>query len=292
MQKPLILPSKRHSLAIFFILTFAVSWPLWILSALAVQGQLPFSFPATLGSLLGAWAPGLVAILLTLWLDGRRATRLLLSRLLVWRVGLVWYLFALLWPALLSMLSSGISQLLGATPPDFSNPPVATQYPLPPEAMQVGFLALLPLIFIIQLFGSSLGEEIGWRGFALPRLQAHRTALLSSLILGLIWGVWHLPRLWVPGAAFDFAGFAWFLVGIALTSVLYTWIFNNTRGSLLLVVLFHTAQAVTNLFLASSAFPWVEPALTLLLVIWIVYRYDPIHLTRLPTAVSRDTLTG
>jgi membrane protease YdiL (CAAX protease family) len=291
MQKPLILPSKRHSLAIFFVLTFAISWPLWILSALSLQGQLPFSFPATLGGLLGAWAPGLVGIFVTLWLDGRRATRLLLSRLLVWRVGLGWYLFALLWPALLSLLSSGISTLLGAAPPDFSNPPVVSQYPLPPEAMQAGFLALLPMIFIIQFFGSSLGEEIGWRGFALPRLQSHRTAFLSSLILGLIWGLWHLPRQWVPGAAFDLAGFAWFLIGITLTSVLYTWIFNNTRGSLLVVVLFHTAQAVSNLFLASSAFPWVSPALTLLLVLWIAYRYDPLHLTRLPTAVSRDTLT-
>lgn len=290
MQKPLILPSKRHELLIFFILTFALSWPVWILSALAAQGRLSFPFPATLGGLIGAWAPGLVGILVTLWLDGRRATRLLLSRLGVWQVGLSWYIFALTWPVVLSLLSSAIAMLLGNPAPDFNHPPVTSQYPLPAGAMQAGFLVLLPMIFIIQFLGSSLGEEIGWRGFALPRLQAHRSALTSSLILGLIWGLWHLPRQWVPGAGFDFAAFAWFLLGISLTSVLYTWIFNNTRGSLLVVVLFHTAQAITNLFLASSAYPWIAPALTLLLVVWICFRYDPRHLTRLPTAVSRDTL--
>lgn len=292
MQKPLILPSKRHELAIYFLLTFAISWSLWILSALAAQGRLAFEFPVTLAGLLGAWAPGLVGIGVTLWLEGRRATRLLLSRLGVWRVGLRWYLFALLWPVLLSLLSSAVTVLLGGASPDFSNPPVKTEYPLPPGAVQAGFLALLPMIFVIQFFGSSLGEEIGWRGFALPRMQAHRSALLTSLLLGLIWGVWHLPRQWVPGAAFDIAGFAWFLVGISLTAVLYTWIFNNTRGSLLPVVLFHTSQAVAALFLASSAYPWVSPSITALLVIWIVSRYPAVHLTRLPTAVSRDSLTG
>jgi membrane protease YdiL (CAAX protease family) len=292
MDYPLQIPPKRNALRLFFSLVFILSWPLWMLSALARAGMLAFPFPATLGDLIGAWVPSLLGIFITLAVDKRRAVRLLLRRMLVWRVGLEWYIFALFWPALLSLLGSGITLLLGGALPDFSNPPFNTAYPLPPEARQVSFLFVLPLVFIITIFSSPLGEEFGWRGFALPRLQSRRSALLSSLILGLIWGAWHLPRQWTPGTYYDFTGFAWFLIGITLTSILYTWIFNNTRGSLLIVVLFHTAQVVTNLFLASSAYPWVSPALTLLLVVWIVFRNDAIHLTRLPTSVSRDTLTG
>lgn len=292
MSYHLQIPAKRNALRIFFSLVFILSWPLWILSALARAGLLAFSFPATFGDLIGAWAPSLVGIFITLAMDKRRGLNLLLRRLLVWRVGGRWYLFVLLWPAILSLLSSAISMLLGGTLPDFSNPPFKTIYPLPPEAMQIGFLAFLPLVFIITFFSSPLGEEFGWRGFALPRLQGRRSAVLSSLILGLIWGLWHIPRQWTPGVPFDYAGFIWFLIGISLTSILYTWIFNNTQGSLLPVVLFHNAKAVTTLFLASNAFPWVDPILTALLVIWIIYRNGAAHLTRLPTAVARDILNS
>jgi membrane protease YdiL (CAAX protease family) len=169
--------------------------------------------------------------------------------------------------------------LFGSPGPDFANPPVVYEYPVPPEALSAGFLPLLPMVFMTQVFGSSMGEELGWRGFALPRLQARQSALVASGVLGVVWGIWHLPRVWTPGAALDTAGFGWLVVRIVLDAVLYTWIFNNTKGSLLLVLLLHTTQPVTNLFLAKVSNPLVESALTALVVILVVTRSGGAHLS-------------
>lgn len=273
MSLPLSLPSRRYAIVLFFGLTFALTWGLWIPSALAAQGRLAFPIPATLAGLLGAWAPGLVALVLTLVLDGRGGMRLLLRRLTLWRVGWPPVLFALGWPALLSLAVTGLTVLSGSPPPDFAHPPVVRVYPAPPEAFQAGFLPLLPLVFLTQLFGSSLGEEMGWRGFALSRLQARMSALQASLVIGLLWGLWHFPRQWTPGQPFDGGGFGWLVLALVLNAVLYTWLFNIVGGSLVPALLLHTSQAVTGLFLAATPNPPLEAALTALVALLLVRRY-------------------
>jgi membrane protease YdiL (CAAX protease family) len=90
------------------------------------------------------------------------------------------------------------------------------------------------------------GEEIGWRGYVLPRLQAKYGALTSALILGVIWGFWHLPKYLTH---WDTVAFAWFMVHTTMVSVLYTWLYNGTKGSLLLVTLFHAASNATGVFM-------------------------------------------
>lgn len=271
--------SRRNSPATFYLLTFLISWGFWIPAVLASQRLLPFEYPVVLAGVLGAWGPGLAAIFLTALSAGRAELKSLLGRLLIWRVGLPWYLFVLCWPAVLSLLATGIAMLFGAPAPDFANPPVVSQYPAPPEAFAYGFLPLLPMVFLTSLFSSALGEELGWRGFLLPRLQSRSGALIASLGLGLVWAIWHLPRLWTPGESFDLAGAAWFTLSLVLNAVLYTWVFNNTRGSLLLVVLFHTSQAVTNLFLAGVLDPLLMNALTALLVLLVVARFGAARLS-------------
>jgi len=95
--------------------------------------------------------------------------------------------FVLLWPAVLSLMTSAISILFGGPTPDFANPPILRIYPLPSEAFAVGLLPLLPFVFLQQMFISSpMGEEIGWRGYALPGLQKTRSALSASVILGIV----------------------------------------------------------------------------------------------------------
>jgi membrane protease YdiL (CAAX protease family) len=245
----------------YFVLVFILTWGMWVPAALATEGMLPFQFPVTLAGLLGAWAPGLVAIALTAISEKRNGLRALFARLGNWRIGLQWYLFGIFWPVLLSLGTTGLAPLLGQAPPDFQNPPIVTLNPLPPELAQVGFLALLPTMLISQLFGSSLGEELGWRGFALPRMQSRQGPLWASIVLGLMWGLWHLPRIWVPGEPFDFAGAGWLILGLVLNAILYTWLFDNTRGSLIPVILLHTSQALTNLFLAQADSPLIESLL-------------------------------
>jgi membrane protease YdiL (CAAX protease family) len=282
----LLISPKRYSLVAFLLLAFVIAWGFWISAALASKGLLPFPFPVTLAGVLGAWGPGLAGTIITAVKDGRDGLRMLFKRLSVWRVGIQWYLFVLLWPAVLSLLVTALSMLFGSSSPDFANPPVTYVYPAPPEAFSAGFLPLLPIVFVTQVFGSSMGEEIGWRGFALPRLQARQSALLASGILGVVWGLWHLPRVWTPGDPFDVASFGWLMMGLVLNSVLYTWVFNNTRGSLLLVLLFHTAQPVTTLFLAKVSNPLVENVLIALLVILVVTQSGAGHLTREPTSAA------
>jgi membrane protease YdiL (CAAX protease family) len=176
----------------------------------------------------------------------------LLRRLWLWRVGLQWYAFVLLWPALLSLAASGLALLFGGTAPDFARPPVVRFSPFPPQVNGVGLLVLLPFAFLQQFFGSSMGEELGWRGYALPRLQARQSALLASIVLGLLWGLWHLPLFLTQGDARASIPFGWWMAGIVLAAIVLTWVYNHTQGSLLIALLLHTSTALTSSFLSSA----------------------------------------
>lgn len=253
MNRSIVGSGYKYSVPAFFLLTLALTWGLWIPAAFQPDDS-PLQ---VVFGLLGAWAPAIVAIIISI-LEGVGALRTLLRRLTIWRVSVLWYGFALVWPVVISLLTTGTSVLLGQLPPDFRNPPVLTAYPAPPEVLQAGFLVLLPMAFLTQLFGSSLGEELGWRGFALPRLQAKNSPLYASILLGLFWGAWHLPRIWAPGEALPALEAADLIVGLVFNAIVYTWIFNNTRGSLLPVLLLHTSQALTGLFLAQAALPFIS----------------------------------
>jgi membrane protease YdiL (CAAX protease family) len=219
-------PSKmveRHPLASFFVLAYAISWILW--TPLVVSGDDSPTGLSFVLLLLGSLVPSTVAILLVAVLHGKAGVRKLLRRLLIWRVGVGWWVAV----ALLSTLAIGavgMSVLFGGSSPD-----VTVTIP--------GAVAL----FIFSIFpGSGGGEEIGWRGFALPQVQAVRSALGASVVLGVMWGVWHLP-LYLTGE--DFRPLSLFAPWVVLTvavSVIYTWIYNGTGGSLLMVVLFHAAS--------------------------------------------------
>ena len=84
-------------------------------------------------------------------------------------------------------------------------------------------------------------EEIGWRGYALPRLQARHSALVASLVVGVVWAFWHVPKFLTAGGGQDDSSFWLFLVGTVATAVLFTWVFNSTGGSLLTVTLLHAS---------------------------------------------------
>jgi membrane protease YdiL (CAAX protease family) len=175
-------------------------------------------------------------------------------------------LFVLFYPAALSLAATLLYVVVGGDWPDFSRPLFVDQYPLPPEARQIPFLFFLPFVFLQQtLVGSSMGEELGWRGYLLPRLQRRFGALVASVVLGLIWGLWHLPLALTPGDVRSETFFGWTLLGLVAAAILFTWVYNNTRGSLLIALLFHTAINMVGLFLAS---PDIHPVLTLV-ISWV-----------------------
>jgi hypothetical protein len=183
---------------------------------------------------LGALSAGLAGIILAAVEARKGGVRELLSRFLIWRVGLQWWAYALLFPIVLSVASLYLFQLLGGPRPDWSS-------------LRPLYTVIPTMIFLIVMAG--IGEEFGWRGFALPRLQARHHALTSGLIVGVIWAIWHIPLFFTlgtpqyqmrmeAGPVLPIGGFSLFVIA---GSIQYTWLFNNTRGSVLLAAVAHGA---------------------------------------------------
>src|SRR5215203_5983679 len=233
----------RHPLTFFFIIAYAGTWLVELPYVLSEDGSglLPFSSPLLTWVLSPAsifLGPTLAAFIMTGITEGREGVGHFLRRFVLWRVGLRWYLFALLGIPMIAVLSVvvipgvlGSFQGLGALAP----------------------LSVLGVFVYVFFLGGALGEEPGWRGFALPRLQSMHGPLVGTLILGPLWGLWHLPLFFTPWNELTARN----VVGYALTTtclaIMYTWVFNNTKGSVLIAVLLHatfnwTTVAVAPLF--------------------------------------------
>ena len=216
---------RRHPLISFFVLTYAVTWLVWaplVIFGDRIPGPLAFVL-----LVLGSNVPSVLGVLFVALLRGRSGVRTLFGRLVRARIGLRWYLavVALAVPALCAVW---VSTLLGG--------------PIP---VVVTTIPAVVVLFLFSIFpGSSIGEELGWRGFALPRLQARHSALAASLIVGAAWGIYHFPLFLLGSPIRPFALFLPFAVGSVIMSIFYTWMYNGTGGSLLIVVLLH---ATTNL---------------------------------------------
>jgi membrane protease YdiL (CAAX protease family) len=249
---------QRYALPLALLLMFALTWPL----DLAHAGRLPFRVPFGLYLFLG-WGFVLAALLMTWLTGGRTAVRRLLKRYLVWRVGWRWYGVAfLLYPAIF-LVATALSALWHGAPPDFG------------ATMAAGFFGPMPgqLLFVVPFFlfeAIANGEELGWRGYVLPRLQSRMSPLGASLLLGLIWGFWHLPKYLGPG---NNALFGLVMVKCIGDAILYTWLSNNSHASLLLVTIFHAAGNTAAFFLPMSSPLSGSPGTTLAMatvMIWLV----------------------
>jgi uncharacterized protein len=212
---------KRHPIITFFVLTYVFTW--------AIESPLVFltdSVTATQGLVLVILAsnvPSAVAIVLTAIVLGRGALRKLLARLLIWRVSPFWYLVVFLGPVALTGGVVLLNSLMGG------------------PALSLGMTLVGATIFFAfsVVPGSALGEEIGWRGYVLPRLQSRMSALSAALLIAPIWGLWHLP-LWLTGDPVKTPTFyVAFFAAVFPMSVLLTWVYNSTGGSLLMVVILH-----------------------------------------------------
>ena len=208
---------------------------------------------------MSGYGPALSAMIVTALLSGKQGLRELFSRLVRWRVGIQWYAVALLLPAVITLTALGINKLTGGAMPDFSQ----ARFPFgPPETPVWQKIALLILIFTLGFDG--LGEELGWRGFALPHLKEGRSALIASLILGLLWAGWHLPYALTKGSFLSELPLTIFFIDLLAISTLYTWLFNNTQGSTLLAILFHAAGSII-----SNLLPILPPAASDLRIYYI-----------------------
>jgi uncharacterized protein len=200
---------KRHPVVAYFVLAYALTWVLAPLLTISL-----------LLGVVGLMMPAVAAIVVIALTEGRPGLQSLGRRLKLWRVGLRWYVIALGLPVLLSAIVVALSILLGA-----------------PAQFEFGPVSLITMIVFVLV----VGEEIGWRGYALPKLLQSHSAVVASLILGVLWGGWHLPTFFIPGAPQAGIPFIAFLLFTTGASVLFTWLYLHTRGSLLIATLFHGA---------------------------------------------------
>jgi uncharacterized protein len=219
---------RGHPLVIFFVLAFAITWVVWVPRAAGV--------PLGILGQVWTWIPALAALLTAALTGGRGAVRDLGARLVRWRVGWQWYAVVILGPAVFSLAVAGVYVLQGGS----------WAAALPPVLLGEAPLVMLPLFFVILTVTDGLGEELAWRGFALPRLLLQHNALVASLILGVLWALWHLPLIWTEGASMYQQPIWLMLVDIPANSVLFTWVFLHTRGSVLLAMLLHGAANLFN----------------------------------------------
>jgi len=227
----LIAAVRRHPLASFFILAFLLSWGLRVPIIFLPWWPAPVSFFAMFG-------PALAAIGVLLMTGEQQQARQLFKSLFQWKVNAGWYAAALLLPPALILVPVLVTRLL---------------WPSAQGAFSA--LSLLPILTLTLVNFAYMillvwGEALGWRGFALPRLHAKIHPLAARAVLGLIWGVWHLPNFWIAGSSQEFIPIPVYLLYILGHTFLYSWIYNGSRGSLLLVCLHHAA---TNAFTVALA---------------------------------------
>jgi membrane protease YdiL (CAAX protease family) len=212
---------KKHQIIIFFALTFIISWYPWYTGGVGFKAAGPSYAGLTVVLIVSGWA----------------GVKMMLRRLVKWRVGIIWWAVALLGPLVITLITIGIHILAGGEAPKLL---IWKQEPL--------MVPVLMLILISPMGGAGGEEPFGWRGYAQPRLQekwGRLGPLVASLIIGIIWAVWHLPEFFNPAStqyALGTIGFFLLIFGEIANSIIMTWLYIKTNGSVLVAgVIWHLA---------------------------------------------------
>jgi membrane protease YdiL (CAAX protease family) len=224
---------QKHPVLAFFLLTYLLSWSAWMGGRWLNMSFLSFFF---------SYGPALAAILLSAAVDGQAGLLELLQRVFRWRVGLRWYLAAFFIPLVGVLLAIYLSAAFGLLEKGLPNW-WAIAGPL-----SLAIFGLVPLGFVVLL-----GEEIGWRGYAQPKLLERFNPFFTSLLVGLGWGVWHWVYLWESSSL---RGMVYFALETMAISLAYTWLFDRTDGSLVVVTLLHAFYDACGYgFVSAAPFP-------------------------------------
>lgn len=211
-------------LVIFYLLTFAVTWAIWLLPGVLPSGRTGIFALGGPVFLLGVFAPGLVALALTAREDGIDGVARLLARIGRWQVAWPLYVFALGYMTVTRLAAAGIVRLATGAWPAFGDTP----WPL-------------LLAAAVATAWAQAGEEVGWRGYALPRLTRRMGLGSAGVLIGIVWALWHLPLFFIPGTGSDGQSFPLYLTHVTALSVAMAWLYWRAEGSLLLVMLMHAA---------------------------------------------------
>lgn len=256
----------------YFVLTYAVTWTLYF----AARGIEASALRAVV-FYAGVFAPGILAIILTAWWEGATGVRALTARLLRVDVPARWYVFAVTYMAAAKLTTAVAYRGLYGTWPAFGSEP---------------WYLLIAATFFSTLVGGQAGEELGWRGYALPRLAERMGLRSAGIVLGVVWAAWHLPLFfWFPNADTYGQSFPTYAVGVVAISIAMTWLYARTNGSLFLTMLMHSAVN-QSIGIVSSAVPGARDvfALSPSPVAWItagtLWVFAIYALARMPTSIE------
>ena len=229
----------------YFGLTILISWGLW--SPLYISEELNEFWV-----LPGAWGPTITAILLTWVNSGKVGLKSLFKKILIWKVNVMYYLFAIFGILMIGLVSVTVNDILGG---NFFDITVVL------EGMGIDngdfglALLLLPVFYLINtLLGGPIAEELGWRGYAQELLQNKYSPNVSGLIIGFMWSIWHLPLfIFLPKAVGSMP--IWFYIPLMTSmGLIFSWLYNKTNGSVLLAILLHGGMNFTHGFLGADVF--------------------------------------
>ncbi len=208
--------AQKHSFIIFLALTVLISWFPWYTS----------------GSGFFVFGPSIAGVIVIALVKGKNGLKELTQRALQWKVGIRWWGVALFFTGFIGLLSVFLNTFLGGELPSF-------------RFFREEWY-LIPVFFLLTILGGPLGEEFGWRGFALPKLQNKWGAIPASIMLGIIWAMWHFPLFFQEGSIHAQMGFKllpYYILGEIVLSIIMTWVYNKTGGSLLLGgIILHNAD--------------------------------------------------
>ncbi|MFC1787058.1 type II CAAX prenyl endopeptidase Rce1 family protein [Halobacteriota archaeon] len=219
--------SETRNILLFFVIAYAWTWLLWLPSVLSPTGYSdPLLFIMFLG---GAYGPFIGSFSLTFLEEGKEGVKNLGRRFWNLKIAKLWLLISFVLFPLLYCAGFIIAFLIEGTTP---------------VLVWLSDPSILLYVVAISFFGGGFAEEFGWRGYALDRLQAKWNALISSLILGMIWAFWHFPVWYIAGDSHQSSPFFLFVLTIVFLSILYTWVYNNAGGSILVAVVLHTTYNI------------------------------------------------
>lgn len=235
--------TKQGNIYRYFILTFIVSWGLWS----------PFYFSIEISEfwvLPGAWGPTIAAIILTYAEHGKSGIKKLLRKLLIWKIPFRYYLFAIFALLGIGLCAIALHSILGGTVPD----PNIILKGMGLSEGQFGIaLVLLPLFFLINtLLGGPIAEELGWRGYAQEVMQQQYNPNVSGLFIGFFWSLWHLPLILFFPKAVGYMSIWAYIPLMTAMGVIFSWLYNHTKGSVLLAIVLHGGMNFTHGFLGAK----------------------------------------
>ena len=265
---------QRNAAASYILLAYGITWSLALILALSYHGIISLEIPLALHYLL-PYGPMLSALIITWVRGGTSGLRELVGRMSKWRIRPVWFIVAVFSVWVFYIASALMMITIGQPWPDLS---------VFGQVMYLPYLTFLGA-WALWIFTYGIGEETGWRGYLLPRIQARYNALVSSVIVSIIWAGWHAPMFLYNEnlIAMGPVGTIFWTIGLMFGSVLLTWIYNNTEGSILMTAIWHgtfnTFSAAAGQ--AASVTSGIISMLVMVLVVFVVIIYRPKNLSHL-----------